>query len=86
MSVSTVLDGKLVDTDGFKHSDGAANVLRKKGKVQPTVWREIQRKAKLRFRLLDTTDVELKTLSKLIFESTRQAIDDKLAERSMRAP
>ncbi len=81
LSISTVEDGKLVETDGIKHSDGAANVLDDKGKLQPAVWRQIQRTAGLEFQLLQTEDEELVDLSRRIFESTRQEIDEKLAQR-----
>lgn len=81
LSVSTVLDGALVRSDGFAHSDGAANVIGDKGRVQPSVWRQIQSNAGLTFQLLATEDEELRVLSNAVFVSTRQAIDDALAQR-----
>jgi tRNA(Arg) A34 adenosine deaminase TadA len=80
-SVSTVVDGRLVHEDLYLVSDGAANVLGDKYKIQPRVWRDIQQGRKLRFELLDIDDPDLAELSQAIFIETRVQIDKQLAER-----
>lgn len=82
LSVSTVPDGVLVtDSDGYRASNGAANVDGDKYPTTPSVWRQIQQSRGLTFDQLQTTDQELKDLSSLIFTSTRAEIDAILASR-----
>jgi tRNA(Arg) A34 adenosine deaminase TadA len=81
-SLSTVEDGRLVQTSGFFQSDGAANVLGNKRKTQPAIWQTIQQARALTFELLSTTDTELQSLSRRIFEETRTTIDKNLSDRT----
>jgi tRNA(Arg) A34 adenosine deaminase TadA len=97
LSVSTVRDGNLIVTEqGYKISDGAANVIvykepnvsqeeviMDKFKIQPQIWQWIQTAHKLKFEILETTDQELKELSMKIFTETREQIDRQLAERGL---
>lgn len=50
-----------------------------KGKIQPLVWRELQRKAHLAFRLLETRDHLLVDVTERLFTETRTAVDHRLA-------
>ena len=81
LSVSTVLDGQLIQKDGLSLSNGAANAIGEKGNIKPQVWQWIQKESGLVFRLLDTEDTQLVTLSRRIFEETREEIDTVLAQR-----
>ena len=81
LSVSTVLDGNLVEENGFRVSDGAANAIGDKGHIQPRVWRWIQGETGLTFILLETDDEQLVELSRRIFEETREFVDSALAQR-----
>lgn len=96
LSVSTVRDGDLITTeDGYKNSNGAANVIRyeelsegdtvirDKFKIQPQIWQWIQTTHKLQFSILKTEDKDLKELSLHIFTETREEIDRQLAERGL---
>lgn len=94
LSISTVLDGKLKTTEeGYKISDGAANVLRYKNddnaeiidkyKIQPQVWQWIQTKHNLKFEILISNDKKLIDLSNRIFTETRESIDQFLANRGL---
>ena len=83
-SISTVLDGHLVETDdGFQISSGGAATIGKKGKLQPRVWQDPQRKQGLEFTLLSTADKDLRELSSLIFLETRDEIDQRLADEDL---
>jgi tRNA(Arg) A34 adenosine deaminase TadA len=81
-SVSTVEDGTLIEKSGFFLSDGAANVLGDKSKTQPAIWQSIQQGRALKFEQLSTTDAELQSLSRRIFEETRTTIDKDLSDRT----
>ena len=82
LSVSTVLDGNLVEEEGFKRSDGAENAIGEKGRLKPKIWGWIQGASGLTFELLETEDDKLVDLSRRIFEETREDIDAALAKRS----
>jgi len=94
MSVSTVRDGNLIlNEEGYKISDGAANVVqykdeelsvRDKFKIQPKVWQWIQTAHNLKFEILNTEDFTLKDLSMRIFTETREDIDRQLSERGLK--
>lgn len=80
-SISTSLDGKLRTKNGYRRSDGAANVIGNKSQVQPLIWQNIQQGLKLKFVLLKTKDERLAELSLQVFLETREEIDKKLANR-----
>ena len=80
-SVSTVLDGDMIQKDGLNISSGGANSIGEKGKLQPQVWQWIQEGIGLSFVLLATEDKELVELSGRIFEDYREEIDAQLAAR-----
>jgi tRNA(Arg) A34 adenosine deaminase TadA len=80
-SISTVVDGHLVQDGDVVVSDGAASVLDKKFRLQPKVWQEIQRGLHLQFDQLSTLDSELVDLSWRIFAVSREEIDAVLARR-----
>lgn len=97
LSISTVRDGNLISENGYKISDGAANVVKYKDtgsnseisiqdkfKIQPKVWQWIQTEHNLKFDILETEDFELKDLSMRIFTETREDIDRQLAERGLK--
>ncbi len=82
-SVSTVLDGDLIETaEGFYISSGSASAIGQKAKLQPLLWQRIQNLQVLRFTLLETNDEELKLLSAQIYIETREFIDQELAKGS----
>jgi tRNA(Arg) A34 adenosine deaminase TadA len=81
-SISTVLDGNLIEKEGFKLSEGAASVIGDKAKLQPQIWQWLQSEIGLTFELLNTEDEELKILTRRIFEDYRKEVDRRLADRS----
>jgi len=80
-SISTVLDGDLIDKDGYRISGGAANAIGEKNKIQPFIWQIIQAARGLSFVQLETNDQDLISLSGRIFTETREEIDRKLSKR-----
>lgn len=83
-SVSTVIDGDLIEKNGFKLSSGGANSLGEKSKTMPQVWQWIsegQTKNGLRLEQLKTDDKQLSDLSWRIFSQTREYIDSQLRKK-----
>jgi len=78
-SISTISDGKIIIRDGYPVSDGSANAVGQKSKLQPVVWQSIQEGLGLTFAELSTGDEELVALSAAIFFATRNEIDFRLA-------
>jgi tRNA(Arg) A34 adenosine deaminase TadA len=82
-SVSTVVDGNPVVENGkVVRSDGAANVIGSKWRLQPVVWQMIQKGLGTKFSKLTTKDKQLERLSETIFTVTREAVDQQIAERA----
>jgi len=84
LSISTIEDGVLVESDGIRISGGAATVIGEKGKLQPKVWQEIQARSGIVFELLETNDEQLKDLSRRVFEDNRAKIDVDISNRPAR--
>ena len=82
LSVSTVLDGVLNVNDGHPCSSGGASVIGDKARLQPGVWQHLQQRIGIQFNLLQTQDIELRELSRRIFEDYREEIDCRSANRA----
>jgi tRNA(Arg) A34 adenosine deaminase TadA len=82
-SVSTVVDGQLVDIDGVATSDGGSSVLGAKWLLQPYNWRWLQEATGVRFELLEPRDRELAELSWRLFADTGHDVDRRLAQRRL---
>lgn len=80
-SVSTCRDGAVQRDGDYLASSGAANVLGEKYRIQPRVWRDIQRARGLRFELLAPVDAEIHDLSWNLMARTRDELDRALAAR-----
>lgn len=83
-SVSTTEDGRIVEKNGQKVSDGGAMSIGDKWKMNPLVWQMIAQGQGLRFEILHTKDTKLCDLSRRAFYDTREAIDRDLATRLRR--
>ncbi|MGH9211695.1 MAG: hypothetical protein ACRD2C_13565 [Acidimicrobiales bacterium] len=82
-SVSTAMDGELVDVDGMATSGGGSSVLGAKWLLQPYNWRWLQEATGVRFELLDARDPELVALSWRVFAETGREVDQRLARRRL---